>query len=185
MAYEKEARTAFAHKALELSALFMIKFGQRAFAGTPTRALHVQPPEESTGGGKQAREPIALVPAGGAPGGSLVVGWMDVGENIAELRSWRVLAAMHQQRFGQALDLPQAEYDAFVEEARRFFTEEAIPLRVVDDVPVPPRQRTATDAQVTAPGTSAAGISPALILGLAFAMAALGVGLGWLLFAPK
>jgi hypothetical protein len=182
MAFEKEARTAFAHKALELSELFMIKFGARAFSGEPRRGLHVQPPEESTGGGKLAREPIALVPVGGAQGTSLVVGWMDVGENVAELRSWRVLDAVYQQRFGGKIDLPQSEYDAFLNDARSFFAEESIPVRLVEDIPAAPRSR--ADPSMATSGSSE-GMSVAVLILVALAMAVVGVAVGWLLFAPK
>lgn len=185
MAYERDARTAFASKALELSEMFMVKFGRRSFAGAVPRVVKVEAPDESTGGGKQAREPISLVPAGGAPGGTLVIGWMDVAENRAGMRAYHVLAEMHRQRFGKNLDLPRAEYDSFLDEARRFFTEEGIPLQLLEDVPAPPPARPGTGEASLAATSSSTGVSLALVALLVLVTVALGVGIGWLLFAPK
>lgn len=185
MAYERDARTAFAGKALELSEMFMVKFGQRTFRGSPTRVVQVQEPGESTGGGAQAREPIALVPAGGVPGPSIVVGWINVGENKAEMRSFAVLAEMHRQRHGAAaqIDLDRSEYDSFLNDVRAFFAEEEMPTRVVDEVPASPaamRQNTASQAPVRS-----SGMGGGMVVLLAVVAIVLGLGIGWLLFAPK
>lgn len=215
MAYERDARTAFASKALELSDMFMIKFGRRAFGGAVPRGVHVAPPEESTGGGVRAREAISLVPAGGAPGSTLVIGWMNVAENRAELRTYDVLDEIHRQRFGSPLDLVRGEYEGFLDEARRFFSEEAIALELLTEAPAPPPVRAAAAANGaprTTPrstpqvsprvGPSAGGsapsaspvLPPAVDDSLSFGLGAvsamviaaftLGIGLGWLLFAP-
>lgn len=183
MAYEREARTAFASKALELSEMFMVKFGRRSFGGAISRTLHVEPPEESTGGGKRAREPISLVPAGGAQGSTLVVGWMNVAENRAELRAFSVLAAIHRQRFGGGLDLVRADYDAFLDEARRFFSEEGIALEIATEAPAPPPARASSGESAAAPGRTT-GVSVGLVVVLLIVTVALGVGIGWVLFAP-
>jgi hypothetical protein len=184
MAYERDARTAFAGKALELSEMFMVKFGQRTFRGSPTRVVQVQEPGESTGGGAQAREPIALVPAGGVPGPSIVVGWINVGENKAEVRSFAVLAEMHRQRHGPTaqIDLDRNEYESFLADVRAFFAEEEMPTRVVDDAPASPaamRQATGSAAPVRS------GMGGAMVVVLAIVAIVLGLGIGWLLFAPK
>lgn len=191
MTYDKEARTAFASKALELSDLFMIKFGRTRFAGSPPRVVKVQEPNtESTGGGKQAREPIALVPEGSEGAGGLVCGWMDVAENRAEMRSFPVLAEMHRRRYQMALELSQQEYDAFLAEARRFFSEEGMPMHVTDDVPeLEAPARAALESPTRASPTRArpsrdGGMSPGLVAALAGGAVVLGLVLGYVLFAP-
>lgn len=181
MAYEREARTAFASKALELSEMFMIKFGRRGFGGAISRTLHVAAPEESTAGGKRAREPISLVPAAGADGSTLVVGWMNVADNRAELRAFSVLDAIHRQRFGSGVDLVRADYETFLDEARRFFAEEAIAFELATEAPPPPAARGPSRESAAAP---AAGVSLGLVGLLLVLTVALGVGIGWLLFAP-
>lgn len=187
MAYERDARTAFASKALELSEMFMIKFGRRAFAGDIARVVKVEAPEESTGGGKRAREPISLVPAAGASGSTFVIGWMNVAENHAEIRAYHVLAEMHRQRFGRNLDLPRHDYEQFIDEARRFFSEEGIAFDLVQDAPVPPPARAGTgDAPLASPSASSStGMNIGVVLLLLAVTVALGVGIGWFLFAPK
>lgn len=182
MAYERDARTAFAGKALELSEMFMIKFGQRTFRGTPTRCVQVQEPQESTGGGKQAREPIALVPAGGAAGASIVIGWINVGANMAEMRSFAVLAEMHRQRHGPSSqpDIDRGEYDAFITELRAFFADEEMPTRMVDDVPAAPAKR-----REAAASASRGGMGGGMVFLMAVVAVVLGLGIGWLMFAPK
>lgn len=185
MAYDKEARTAFASKALELSELFVIKLGRTRFGGDPPRVVKVQEPQtESTAGGKQAREPIALVPEGSAGAGALVCGWMDVGENRAEMRSFAVLDEMHRRRYGAPLGLPREEYEGFLNEARRFFSEEGIPMQLVEEVPdvEPAPVRSTGEPRASSPG--GVGMSPALVGGLALGAVLVGLVLGYLLFAP-
>lgn len=191
MAYEREARTAFASKALELSDMFMIKFSRRAFGGAVPRAVHVAAPEESTGGGKQAREAISLIPAGGAPGGTLVIGWMNVAENRAELRTYDVLAEMHRLRFGNALDLTQTDYEGFLDEARRFFSEEGIQLELASEAPAPPPVRSAAPEKpergvlaTVASMDEELRFGVGAVSAMVVAAVTLGLGLGWLLFAP-
>ncbi len=186
MAYERDARTAFASKALELSEMFMVKFGRRSFAGDIARIVRVEAPEESTGGGKRAREPISLVPAAGVQGSTLVIGWMNVAENHAELRAYPVLAEIHRQRFGgRNLDLPRHDYDQFLDEARRFFSEEGITLELVQDVPAPPPPRAPANDRPLPPAPRQAGLSLGLVGMLLAVTIALGVAIGWLLFAPR
>lgn len=185
MAYERDARTAFASKALELSDMFMVKFGRRSFPGVVARVVKVEAPEESTGGGKKAREPISLVPAAGAQGNTLVIGWMNVAENRAEMRAYHVLAEMHRQRFGKNLDLPRHDYDQFLDEARRFFAEEAITLDLIEDAPAPPRPASAEAPLTSAAPATSGGVGIGVVLLLLSLTVALGVALGWILFAPK
>lgn len=187
MAYEREARTAFASKALELSDMFMIKFGRRAFGGAISRTVHVAPPEESTAGGRLAREAISLIPAGGAAGATLVIGWMNVAENRAELRAYPVLAEIHRQRFGGVLDLSRPDYDGFLDEARRFFSEEGIALELLSEPPAPPPSKASASAvQGTSVPRSAPsdGVPLGVVAALLVVTVGIGIGIGWLLFAP-
>jgi hypothetical protein len=185
MAYERDARTAFAGKALELSEMFTVKFGQRVFRGQPNRIVQVQEPQESTGGGKQAREPIALVPAGGASGGSIVIGWINVGENKAEMRAYHVLAEMHRQRHGpnSQVDLDKGEYESFLNDVRAFFAEEEMPTRIVDEIPAAPTRKQGAGAP--ARGSSGGGMGMGAVVFFAVLAIVIGLAIGYLLFAPK
>jgi hypothetical protein len=184
MAYEKDARTAFASKALELSEMFMIKFGRTRFSGNVPRVVKVQAPEESTGGGAQAREPIALIPEGGS-GGTIVVGWINVGANRAELRAYHVLAELHRRRYNENLDIPKHEYDQFLEDARSFFAEEDIPSRIVDEVPDAAPLKSAPEAGGGAVASSGGGMSGTAVMLMAVAAVVIGLAIGYILFAPK
>lgn len=136
VSYDKGARTAFANRAFVLSEMFNAKFRNTRFSGAVGRVVKVIPPEtESTGGGKMARESIALVPESeGASGSSVVCGWLDVGQNNAELRSYSVLSDRHKERFGNlAFDLEKAEYEAFVAEAQQFLAAEGIALSIINE----------------------------------------------------
>ena len=135
MSYEKGARTAFANKAFVLSEMFNAKFRNTHFSGAVARVVKVFPPEtESTGGGKLARESIALVPESEkASGSSIVCCWLDVGQSCAELRSFSVLADRHRERFGDlSFDLNKEEYESFVEEAKEFLANEGLALSLVE-----------------------------------------------------
>lgn len=136
MSYNREARTAFANRAFVLSEMFNTKFRNTRFSGAVSRVVRVIPPEtESTGGGKMARETITLVPESeGAQGAPIVAGWLDVGQNLAELRAYSLLAERHKERFGNLpFDLNPSEYATFLQEAQSFLAQEGITLTLLDE----------------------------------------------------
>jgi hypothetical protein len=193
VSYDKGARTAFANRAFVLSEMFNAKFRNTRFSGAVGRIVKVIPPEtESTGGGKMARESIALVPESeGASGSSIVCGWLDVGQNSAELRSYSVLSDRHKERFGNlAFDLEKAEYETFVAEAQQFLAAEGIALSIISEstspaVEAPARPSNSGGMQVVSAnasgrgieGTASGGSRPGMGLMLGAAIL-LGVGIG-------
>lgn len=167
MSYDKAARTAFANRAFVLSEMFNAKFRNARFSGAVNRVVKVIPPEtESTGGGKMARDSITLVPESeGAGGSSIVIGWLDVGHSVAELRSYAVLAERHKDRFGSlAFDLEKAEYETFLTDAQTFLAAEAITTTLITDAnnaggtPPPSRPDKSGGMQVLSANASGRGL---------------------------
>lgn len=125
--------TAFAQAALAISDVLSMKFASTRFSGSIPRVVKVQAPQvQSTGGGKQARESIVLMPESGDTTQALTAGFIDVGLRAVELRTYAAVAGPHQQRFGRALDLPKAEYDAFIGALKAFFGPEGYVIKVID-----------------------------------------------------
>jgi hypothetical protein len=124
--------TAFAQAALAASDLIGTKFASTKFGGANPRSVKIEAPQvESTGGGKQARESIVLKAADGAQ--SLTAGFLDVGLRSAEIRSFGALSMMYAQRHKVALDLPQGEYDAFIQQLNALLTQEGYVVKIVDE----------------------------------------------------
>lgn len=133
------ARTEFASRAMMISDIFNVKFQKTKFSGPVPRIAVVDAEEkESTGGGKMARESILLVPenkAGGAA--NIVCGFVDMGTNTGEIRTYQALVSRHRQRFGDIpIHLDRGEYDAFVSEVKTFLAAENIDVETVDAKPV-------------------------------------------------
>jgi hypothetical protein len=125
--------TAFAQAALAISDVLSMKFANTRFGGSIPRVVKVQAPQvQSTGGGKQARESIVLLPESGDTTQALTAGFIDVGLRAVELRTYAAVAGPHLQRFGRALDLPKAEYDAFIGELKAFFGPQGYVIKVID-----------------------------------------------------
>jgi len=149
MSYSKEARTQFANRAFVISELVNVKFRDRRFTGAVVRVVKVEPPAtESTGGGKMARETIALVPESDrVEGSSIVVGFLDVGKSQAELRPFDVLVDRHRARFGSlSFDLDRGEYEAFIADMQAFLVEEGMTIVTVSDE-APPAASPRTPSQ--------------------------------------
>jgi hypothetical protein len=128
------AMTAFAQAALAASDLVATKFASTKLGGTVPRQVKIEAPKmESTGGGKQARESIVLMPTSGDTAQALTAGFLDVGLRAAEVRSYGVLASAYQQRHKAALDLPQAEYDSFVQQLMQLLSAEGYVVKIVDE----------------------------------------------------
>ena len=176
MSYEKNARTEFAFKAMELSSMFMVKFGRRVLEGEIQRSVKVDEPEESTGGGKHAREPITLVPVGEEVGG-IVIGWMDVAQQKAEIRSYQVLEAIHKNRTGVDLDLDRLDYENFIDEMKDFFGRESIVADVNMRVPALKSAEKTSSAALQA-GTG----SPVFWVLSAIILMSIGLVLGFVFF---
>ncbi len=125
--------TAFAQAALAVSDLLAAKFSGTKFGGSIPRIVKVQAPQvPSTGGGKQARESIVLMPENGDTTHAITAGFIDVGLRAIELRAFNAVAGPYQQRHGRVLDLPKTEYEAFVTELKNFLGAEGYVIKMID-----------------------------------------------------
>jgi hypothetical protein len=132
--------TTFASQAAMFAVALADKFANRTVGQSPRRILRIEEPEgPSTAGGRLARQPLSLVARKGtAP--VLVCGWVDVPNREAQLRSYQSLANRHEARHGAPLDLPQDDYDRFLDELSDALTSGDIRVRVVvpdEKEPVP------------------------------------------------
>lgn len=133
MTYERNAITAFAQATVAAKDLIETKFASTCFTGAVARRVKVDAPVvESTGGGKQARESIVLTADGGDPTHNIACGFLDVGLRACEMRSYAALNMLHRQRFNNALDLYQSEYDKFVGELKVLLEAEGFAFKVVE-----------------------------------------------------
>ncbi len=129
----QQPMTAFAQAALAVSDLVAAKFSARKFGGSVARIVKVQAPNvPSTGGGKQARESVVLMPETGDTTQAITAAFIDVGLRAIEVRTFAAVSGPYQQRFGRPLDLPKTEYDAFLAELQGFLSGEGYVVKVVD-----------------------------------------------------
>jgi translation initiation factor IF-2 len=147
--------TAFAQAALAVSDLVAAKFANLRFGGATRRLVKVQPPNvPSTGGGKQARESVVLLPENGDTSQALTAGFIDVGLRAVELRTWAALASAYEQRHKQPLDLPRSEYENFASELQRFLGGEGYVVKTIDvsDVEAKAARAARGDEHASSPG---------------------------------
>jgi len=129
----QQAMTAFAQAALAVSDLVAAKFSNTRFGGSIPRIIKVQAPNvPSTGGGKQARESVILIPESGDTAHAVTAGFIDVGLRAVELRTFAALDQTYQQRHKVKLDIPRSEYDAFVKELQGFLGGEGYVVKMID-----------------------------------------------------
>lgn len=143
----EEMRTRTSQAGVDLSAQFASAFSTVRVHGDADRVGVLREPEElSTGGGARARQALMLWdPVGGtAP---VTVGWVNLREHVAHLRTHTCLAELHLTRFGNDVPLPveRESYEHFVALASDFFRQygmrlemEALPPKVVEK----PKDRT-------------------------------------------
>jgi hypothetical protein len=133
---DDKKRTMFANQAMILTELFSVKFKDTILHGTLPRVPRIQPSDvETTDGGKQARNPITLLPVSGDRSASLVCGWVDVGASKAEIRNYTLVYQAFRKRLGMAPDFKKEEYEAFVEEMQTFFTSQQIDSVILEAGP--------------------------------------------------
>jgi hypothetical protein len=135
-----DLRTKFAMQAVDLAGLFSLLIGERPLTGPVTYHVELSAPDgPSTGGGIQAVQHIKLIPADG--GATLVAGWANQIERVAELRTLNYLNELHAERFASsALSPPpspserldRVQYDELLERMRTFFADKEIRATVVD-----------------------------------------------------
>jgi hypothetical protein len=111
----EELRTAFSNKAALIADLIKATFSRRSYGTAPYRLRVDEPDGPSTGGGRQARQPISLV-ANLESAPAVVCGWVDVAKKESQLRSYGVVAKRHKGRYGAELDITEEEYERFLNE---------------------------------------------------------------------
>jgi serine/threonine protein kinase len=116
---KEDLLTRYAREASDLSVEFIKALGGVKIA--PDFIAELAAPESpSTADGAHATQQIRLISR--KPGvSSLKVGSVDVKGALAVLRSFDHLDRVHRKRFGASTSLDRESYDAFVEEARKFF----------------------------------------------------------------
>lgn len=163
----QQAMTAFAQAALAVSDLVAAKFSGTKFGGSVPRVIKVLAPNvPSTGGGKQARESVILQPENGDTAQAVTAGFIDVGLRAVELRTFAALDQTYQQRHKTKLDIPRAEYDAFVKEIQSFLGGEGYVVKMVD---VSEQEAKAAKAQAASANASTEGGSskgPLILVGV-------------------
>ena len=171
----QQAMTAFAQAALAVSDLVAAKFSATKFGGAIPRVVKVQAPNvPSTGGGKQARESVILMPETGDTAQAITAGFIDVGLRAVELRTFAALDATYQQRHKTKLDIPRADYDGFVKEMQGFLGGEGYIVKMVD---VSEQEAKASKAQAASDNASdqSSGSKMPLILGAVGVLVAVAV----------
>jgi hypothetical protein len=90
----------------------------------------------STGSGKRARQSILLRDERGAMP-NLTVGWVDIPQRRAGIRTYRCLQGMHYARFrDRPFDVDPNSYNAFFDQSKALLA--ACGLYVIDEDEVPP-----------------------------------------------
>ncbi len=151
---KRPLRTQFAMKALDMSEMFQVTFGDLSLPGTPPRRVELTAPDGfSTAGGAQALQSITLVPDDPSAG-TLVAGTVNGAANTAELRGFPYLEATHKMRFhGRKLDIPASSYQQLLEKVRTFLEGHGFSVTVVNQLPDAARRH--YDANRPRPGTGA------------------------------
>ena len=110
----KPRRTIFAEKAVGLADMFRISFDKARIEGPVAyRPVMSAPEGESTGGGRQAVQHVALVPDDGGP--TLVFGEVDQKSSSARLRTASSFFEMLNQRFKSSIpEVDRLQYDQMV-----------------------------------------------------------------------
>ena len=136
-------RTQVAQSAFDFAHYFTSSFQNVVVTGTvPRRAELAAPEGMSTDGGQKARQALVLIPTAPGAGASIAIGWVEIAQKRAELRTFRVLLAMHNARFrGRPFDLDAGSYQAFFEQARQLLSACGVQVNVEDDARSVPSNR--------------------------------------------
>lgn len=127
---EKLDRTSHALAGARLARAFAAHFGAWRSETEPRRRVEVKEPDERTQRGSQSRQSILLVGEARLP--PLVIGWLDLQQRTAELRSFAFVGSQYRLRRKKKLELRQDEYQYLVDEIRRFLELNQISLTLLD-----------------------------------------------------
>jgi hypothetical protein len=110
------SRTHHADQAVHLVDLVRLKFVNQRFGTLRKRVVRLMSPDgPSTDGGRKARQSIVLVPEDSDAGGAIVCGWLDVFRHTAELKTYAIVGAAFQERYGMAIDISKTEYQRMLD----------------------------------------------------------------------
>jgi hypothetical protein len=179
------SRTHHADQAVHLTDLVRLKFVNQRFGTLRKRVVRLMSPDgPSTDGGRKARQSIVLMPEDGELGGAIVCGWLDVFRRVAELKTFHIVAAAFQDRYGMSIDISKTEYQRMLDMMLEFLRGLQIDARmaiaqrgrtIINDRPAP----TPLPAIIKRPETSErlALIAGGALLGFSvcYALFALGV----------
>jgi hypothetical protein len=112
---KQQVMTQMAGAAMNMSEIVKSSF-QRAVPGWSAELS--EPVGPSTGGGELAQQPVSLVAQSGE---RLAVGRVDSARKTATIRSYDVVSAMCQQRYGRPFNVPPQDYQRFVDTIGRLF----------------------------------------------------------------
>ncbi|MBK6513621.1 MAG: hypothetical protein IPM79_25050 [Polyangiaceae bacterium] len=148
-------RTQVAQSAHDFSVYFAQAFGGVRVRGAVTRRPDLSAPEGmSTGAGRRARQAITLRDDSGATP-ALTVGWLDIPQRKAALRTHRCLSSMHYARFGdRPFDVDTGSYNAFFDQAKGLLAACGLQVAEEDDAPAAissPPGRVIREAGASAP----------------------------------
>ena len=130
-ATRRARRTVIATKGTALVRAFEASECDQEVAGyQPT----LSEPAQSTQGGHAALQHIVLR-AQDARAAKLTVGSVNCVTLTAKLRTFRCVDDICLRRFGRALTIPVASYEAFVDQLQAFFGGHGFRIELVDDVP--------------------------------------------------
>ena len=123
--------THVAAKAVTLADLFEERFAA-GLDGPVMFKIHLAAPDgPSTGGGKQAVQPIKLVPADGGP--TIVIGAANTVKQTAELRSYALLTQQNAQRYkGAPIPIHVGAYTQLLVDFTSFFQAMSLSVTTVD-----------------------------------------------------
>jgi hypothetical protein len=180
----EELRTAFSNKAALIADLIKATFARRSYGTAPYRLRIDEPDGPSTGGGRQARQPISLV-ANLESAPAVVCGWVDVAKKESQLRSYAVVAKRHKHRYGADLDITEDEYERFLNELvdTLFYGGIKILVQVPDEQEVQQQLAQAQGQAQPQPQGSRSCLGTLLLLSLTFALG-VGAGMNSERFAP-
>lgn len=167
-----ECHTIHAVRLSEFGDVLKAHFRHRVFGSSRRRRLVLADLDgPSTAGGRLARRSLLLKPDDGERD-ALVVGWIDVSNRSAELRTYESLRQYAQERFGRAPDLTIDEYAELHLALAPLLTREHICLTLVPAaVPEP------APAEQVAPASPSGGRVLFWLIGLVT-----GLGLGFAIF---
>ena len=161
----------------------MLLFSKTTVGENPQMRVDVAKPDgPSTEGGKKARQTISLVPVEGMSG-KMMVGWLDVAQKHAEVRSFRVVRYQYYDRYGTDFKVPHSEYEEVVRELSNFLRARGFNVVVKDDTPAgrfsAPQHHTVS-VSIATPNNN--GRSPWIWIAISLIVGAGGIALGALLF---